>query len=496
MKKAALYIRVSTEEQAAEGFSIAAQREKLSAYCKIHNLSGEFYIDDGYSGKSLNRPAMQQMILDIKQKLLEVVAVVKLDRLSRRQKDILYLIEDLLEANSVNFVSITENFDTTSPFGKAALGMMAVFAQLERETIVERSRTGKAQSFKEGHAQGGPPPYGYTYSTQEKGFLEVDHKTAYLVPRIYEMYLAGYGYASIANHLSSELKIPSAGGKANWPATTIKNILTNPVYTGKIRMNNVVIEAKHQPLIPEELWQQVQKEIETRLTKKQLPPKAKLLLLSGIIYCGECGAKMRSKKVWQNWPKIPKHTTSYYVCTVKVNRHESWLKGKSCSSGYIRAKETDYHVIKELSTHKLEEALLRSVIASKLSYEPRAKIQLLNTVVALEAALKTITTRINRWYDAFETGRFVLDDREAGDRLAILKEEKNRIELEIATVKELLSRESGDGDYVNTDTVLELLKNFHLIWQEASEEERHRLIRGLLHKVHVFANGSITIEFN
>ena len=494
MKKAALYIRVSTEEQAAEGFSIAAQREKLSAYCKIHDLTGQFYIDDGYSGKSLHRPAMQQMIQDIKQKLHEVVAVVKLDRLSRRQKDILYLIEDLLEAYSVNFVSVTENFDTTSPFGKAALGMMAVFAQLERETIVERSRTGKAQSFKEGHSQGGPPPYGYSYNTQEKGILEVNHKTAYLVPKIYEMYLAGYGYASIANYLSSELKIPSAGGKANWPATTIKNILTNPVYTGKIRMNKVVIQAKHQPLIPEELWQQVQKEIETRLTKKQLPPKAKLSLLSGIIYCGECGAKMRSKKVWQNWPKTPKRTTSYYVCTVKVKRKKSLSTGKSCPSVYIQAKETDNQVIKALSSHKLDEALLRNVIASKLSREPKTKAQLLSTVTTLEAEQRTITTRINRWYDAFETGRFVQDDREAGDRLNILKEEKNRIELEIATVKELLSRESGD--YVNTDTILELLKNSHLIWQEASDEERHRLIRGLIHKVHIFANGSINIEFN
>ena len=494
MKKAALYIRVSTEEQAAEGFSIAAQREKLSAYCKIHNIAGQFYIDDGYSGKSLNRPAMQQMIQDIKQNLLEAVAVVKLDRLSRRQKDILYLIEDVLEDYNVNFISITENFDTTSPFGKAALGMMAVFAQLERETIVERSRTGKAQSFKEGRVQGGPPPYGYTYSTQEKGILEVDHKTAYLVPKIYEMYLAGYGYASIADYLSNELKIPSAGGKANWPATTIKNILTNTVYTGKIKMNNVVIQAKHQPLISEELWQQVQEEIKTRSNKKQLPPKAKLLLLSGIIYCGECGAKMRTKKVWQNWPKIPRRTTSYYVCTVKVNRQESRLKGKSCPSIYIQAKQTDNQVIKALITHKLDEDLLRSVIASKLSREPKSKAQLLKTVTALEAEQKTITTSINRWYEAFEAGRFVRDDTEVGARISILKAEKHRIELEIATVKELLSDKSEF--HINTETVLELLKNFHLIWQEASEEERHRLIRGLIHKVHIFSDGSVTIEFN
>ena len=494
MKKAALYIRVSTEEQAAEGFSIAAQREKLSAYCKIHNLTGNFYIDEGYSGKSLNRPAIQQMIQDIKQRQLEVVEVVKLDRLSRRQKDILYLIEDLLEANSVRFVSVTENFDTTSPFGKAALGMMAVFAQLERETIVERSRTGKAQSFKEGRTQGGPPPYGYSYSLQEKGILEVDHKTAYLVPKIYEMYLAGYGYASIAAYLSSELKIPSAGGKANWPATTIKNILTNPVYTGKIRMNNLVIPAKHQPLIPQRLWQQVQKEIETRLTKKQLPPKSKILLLSGILYCGECGAKMRSKKVWQNWPQTPKYTTSYYVCTVKVNRQESRLRGKSCPSGYIRAKETENQVIKELSTHKLEESLLRKVTTSKLSREPKANSQLLNTVSALEGELKTIITKINRWHDAFETGRFAHDDLEASERLNKLIEAKKRIETEIATIRKHLSVASGD--HINTETVLNLLKDFHLIWQEASEEEKRSLIRGLIHKVHIFANRSITIEFN
>lgn len=101
---------------------------------------------------------------------------------------------------------------------------------------------------------------------------------------------------------------------------------------------------------------------------------------------------------------------------------------------------------------------------------------------------------IHRWHDAFETGRFAHDDLEASERLNKLIEAKKRIETETATIRKQLSLESEDQ--VNTETVLKLLKDFHIIWQEASEEEKRSLIRCLIHKVYIFANRSITIEFN
>ena len=141
MKKAAIYIRVSTIEQAQEGYSIGEQKERLIAYCKAQDwIIADIYIDGGYSGSNLKRPAIQKLMSETHK--FDIVLVHKLDRLSRSQRDTLYLIEEIFLPNKIDFVSMQESFDTSSPFGKAMIGLLAVFAQLEREQIKERLRWG------------------------------------------------------------------------------------------------------------------------------------------------------------------------------------------------------------------------------------------------------------------------------------------------------------------------------------------------------------------
>ena len=137
----ALYIRVSTQEQAKEGYSIGEQTERLEKYAQAHGWTVfKKYTDPGYSGANMQRPALKQLIQDAKSHKFEKVIVYKLDRLSRSQKDTLMIIEDILLKNDVDFVSMNENFDTSTPFGKAMIGILAVFAQLEREQIKERMK--------------------------------------------------------------------------------------------------------------------------------------------------------------------------------------------------------------------------------------------------------------------------------------------------------------------------------------------------------------------
>ncbi|MGN0134622.1 MAG: recombinase family protein, partial [Anaerotignum sp.] len=157
----ATYIRVSTQEQALEGYSIDAQKERLTSYCKAKGwtLSAE-YIDGGFSGSNLERPQMQKLISDISLGLFDGVLVYKLDRLSRSQKDTLYLIEDVFLKNNISFVSLNENFDTSTPFGRAMIGILSVFAQLEREQIKERTRMGLEERIKKGHHHS-YAPFGY-----------------------------------------------------------------------------------------------------------------------------------------------------------------------------------------------------------------------------------------------------------------------------------------------------------------------------------------------
>ena len=135
----AIYVRVSTSEQAKSGYSVGEQVDRLKSYCKALGYKNpKVYNDAGFSGAKIDRPALSLLINDVKAKKIEKVLVYKLDRLSRSQKDTLMLIEDIFLKNGCDFVSISENFDTSTPLGRAMIGILAVFAQLEREQIKER----------------------------------------------------------------------------------------------------------------------------------------------------------------------------------------------------------------------------------------------------------------------------------------------------------------------------------------------------------------------
>ena len=159
--RAALYIRVSTDEQAREGFSIDAQKRKLLAYAESQDWDvTSILVDDGYSAKDLNRPAMQELLEKVRGEEIDVVLVFKLDRLTRSVKDLYHLLDEFAR-HDVGFRSSQEQFDTTTTMGRAMLGILGIFAQWERETIAERVRMGMEQKVREGKKPGGKYPYGY-----------------------------------------------------------------------------------------------------------------------------------------------------------------------------------------------------------------------------------------------------------------------------------------------------------------------------------------------
>ena len=156
MKKAGIYIRVSTPEQEKNGYSLNAQEEKLKSFALAKDYEvTKVYRDGGFSGAKLERPAMLEMIDDIENNKLDLVLVYKLDRLSRSQKNTMYLIEDVFLKNNVDFISMQESFDTTTSFGRAMIGILSVFAQLERDNIRERMTLGRMERIKRGFYMGG-----------------------------------------------------------------------------------------------------------------------------------------------------------------------------------------------------------------------------------------------------------------------------------------------------------------------------------------------------
>ena len=249
---AGLYIRVSTQEQAKEGYSVGAQTKILTDYAKSHKWNiYNTYVDAGFSGKDLNRPAVQQLISDIKQKRINVVIVWKFDRMSRSQKDMITIIEDILEPNDCAFVSLCENFDTSSQLGKAMTGFLAIFAQLEREQIKERMTMGREARAKEGYYTGciDRPPLGYTL---EKGILQINPYEAMAVKRIFELCLENKAPYTIAKTLTKEGYTPR---HKSWIYQTVQKCLTSRLYIGEVSYAGEWYKGLHEPIIDPETFE-------------------------------------------------------------------------------------------------------------------------------------------------------------------------------------------------------------------------------------------------
>ena len=194
--KALGYVRVSTEEQAREGISIEAQEERIRALAKAKGWSlVETIKDAGYSGKNLNRPGARSLVDICRKAEVDVVIVYKVDRLTRKQKDLWYLLEEIFERSHVGFVSVTEAFDTTTAAGKAFLGMLGVFAQLERDLVSERTREALNQKKSKGEWIGRKPT-GFRMS--ESGRLEEDHDISKLVARAMKLKRQGASFGDIS----------------------------------------------------------------------------------------------------------------------------------------------------------------------------------------------------------------------------------------------------------------------------------------------------------
>jgi site-specific DNA recombinase len=225
----ALYIRVSTQLQAEEGFSLEAQQERLEAYCIAqgwHVCAEHIYIDAGVSGKTSDRPAYQAMLQAAQAGQIQRIVAMKLDRMARNVRDFLATV-DHLRAWHCDLVLVKESFDTSTPHGRFALTMFAAMAELEASTITERVMSGKQQKASTGGYNGSRCPLGYVY---EAGQFDVVEEQAAIVRRVFAMFLAGQAMGAIAGAMNESQTPTSRGGQ--WYASTVRTILDNGCYAG------------------------------------------------------------------------------------------------------------------------------------------------------------------------------------------------------------------------------------------------------------------------
>lgn len=265
MTRAAIYTRVSTEDQAKEGFSLDAQIESLRNYCKARGweIAGE-YVDDGHSGRNTRRPAYKKMVSE-KEKW-DTILVVKMDRIHRNSRNFMEMMDNLRKWEK-EFSSMQESLDTSTAMGRFVVDIIQRIAQLESEQIGERVYTGMRQKASTvGGILGFNIPYGYDY---KKGKLIVNAEEAGIVKSIFEKYIQGLSMGDIVKELNEKNVSTKKGGR--WAKKTISTILKNPLYCGFMLWDGILKKGKHEPIINVKIFNHVQ----NLITKKTKIPSQK-----------------------------------------------------------------------------------------------------------------------------------------------------------------------------------------------------------------------------
>ena len=331
--RCAIYTRKSSEEGLEQSFnSLDAQREACHAYILSQRHEGwrvvdRQYDDGGYSGGSMERPGLTRLLQDIDAGRIDTIVVYKVDRLTRSLADFAKMIEGF-DAGSVSFVSVTQQFNTTTSMGRLTLNILLSFAQFERELTGERIRDKIAASKRRGMWMGGTIPLGYDLQDRK---LIVNPKEADRVREIFTLYLELGCVAKLKMHLDrnniiSKVRISTAGNKsggASYSRGSLYDILQNRIYVGEITHHNESFTGEHQAILPQELWDKVQARLAANNQARRNGTSAKCpSLLSALIY-DELGNRFTPSHAVKNGKRY-----RYYVSQAAIH-HRTGAKGPS-----------------------------------------------------------------------------------------------------------------------------------------------------------------------
>ncbi|MEH7457264.1 recombinase family protein [Bacillus sp. JJ1127] len=488
--KVALYVRVSTEEQAEEGYSIEGQVKTLTDYCKGHKYDiYNTYKDEGFSGKSTNRPALQQLLNDCKDHKFNMIIVWKISRLSRKQLDFLQLI-DYFDNNNVLFSSVSESIDASTATGKAMMQMMGTFAELERNTIVDNVKMGMKQRAIEGKWNGGSM-LGYTSKNKKLIIVESE---AELVRKIFRLYISGKGYKAITNQLNKE-GYKTKRNKA-FSINSIRTILHNSAYAGYISFNKItdwnekrrqgtnknpiVTRGEHTPIIDENTWQRTQTLLKQ---KSQKSPKTftGCFPLTTLLRCPMCGQGMIGHKIKKS--KNSKEYLRYYQCG---NFH---YKGSSvCKSNLIPVDYAEKYVFEKLEEIVSHPLILQDIIDNVNNKISRHLQPLKNELQTTEEQISSTEKNINRYFNLFETTKIT------GDLLANKLESLNQELTQLKGRKQYIEQKLQEPTIkeVSFDKVFDTLSTFSKLLPTLPVEKQKHFLHTLIDRIIV--NPSDKIE--
>ena len=432
MKRCGLYTRVSTEDQAqVKDGSLETQMDLLERHVQLKadstdepwRVAGR-YREEGRSGKDMNRPEFQHLLADVRAGKIDVVLCTKFDRISRSVRDFLGFQETLKEAG-VAFVSIGEQWDTTTPMGEFALLLFLGVAQLERKQISARTREKAGWRAQKGLKNGGQI-LGYDIDPENPGIPVVNDQERELVLLIYKTYLETDSYKRTAETLNQRgyrtksyvSRRGTARGGQPFKDTTINRTLTNAFYIGKVRHHDQLFDGQHEPIVPLELWERVQRVIANKGGNRNRQQNLHVFRLQGLVRCGECGSYMSPYYGYGRGNK----PYFYYQCTKR--QHQG-----SCSMANVAAQPLEDVIARRLNQLSREDCTIERLVKDAMAGTAELTANLEQRRADLQTQRTQVQAKIDALVESIADRRTAL--KSVGKRIVELEEQKEQLDDEV-----------------------------------------------------------------
>ena len=451
--RASGYCRVSTEEQAREGYGLAAQEQAIRAYCQAQGWElVELYIDAGVSGKSLRgRDALERLLGDAEAGRFERLIFWKLDRLGRNLRDLL-AISDRLEAVGVGIVSIQEAIDTGTATGRLMRSILGSLAEFEREATAERIKAAAAAKAKGGELIG-PLPLGY--QREEAGQVVLDPATAPLIREAFDRYATGRYSLREMGQWAARVDLRSAEGNP-LDRLSVRKILTNVSYTGQVAYHRrqgggVVAKGQHPALVEQAVFDRVQ---EALISRRHAPPQKPYgrepYPLSTVAICSSCEAPMLGAATI----KANKYRYRHMRCSTAQRRGR-----EACIQPMVRAEVLEGHLAAYLKDMRLPLEYLGAVVE---------ELQQRRSAVAVVGQRPQLERQAERWRRLF-----VLGD---------IDEERYRREM-LPLRRQLAKMERNDSEPLDVERALSYLRDVGSLWAESPRALQREFVREVFQRI-------------
>lgn len=478
-KIVALYVRVSTERQAEDGYTLEAQEKVLRGkVIDQEKVVFKVYKDAGISGATLDRPALMKLLDDAEKGCFGSVYVWSVDRVARNLLLFLNIVERLRRAG-VELHSISESFDANTPGGKLLLGFLGSFAQCQRESIRTNTMMGSRKRAQSGKFLGGNM-LGYKIVLDEadpKGRTKrvIEEREAVIVKTIFELYCSGLGLKATARRVNELGMRGKNGGK--FSITTIRRILTNKAYIGFVKYENEYFQGIHEPIIDMETWEKAQALLSSKGSYAKVIDYQ--YMLSGLIKCPNCGWGMLPAHVTRKTKDGKVHYLYYYVCGQYMNKGRG-----SCTGKVVRAQEADTAVMNFLTRHLSSPAWKKAILAQiRKKFSANANDAV--SAKLLKAALERLKNKQTVLLLKYEDGELDKDR---------LMEELSRIKTEIQlTETKLNSLDTGSLERsYDEKAIMNAFSKLPKLIEKAPVKDRIKLVRGIVKAVYIDSDRTVS----